>query len=126
MKKILVVEDELSFRTLIERILKRAGFELAVAADGVQATEVLQTQNVDLVISDWNMPNMDGSQLIRWVRRSPAHTRLPVLMLTVRTLPADEVEGFECGADDYLAKPYSPKELVARVERLLGANGVWR
>lgn len=126
MKRILVVEDEASFRSLIERVLKRGGFEATVAEDGQQATELLGTQAFDLVVTDWNMPRMDGSQLVRWLRKSEALRRLPVLMLTVRTKPEEEVEGFECGADDYLAKPYSPKELVARVERLLSADGVWR
>src|SRR5207245_2635491 len=119
-KRILVVEDEDSFRTLIERILKRAGFDLETAVDGEQAAERLAQQTFDLVVSDWNMPKMDGGQLVRWMRKSSAHRRLPVLMLTVRSRPQDEVEGFACGADDYLAKPYSSKELLARIDRLLG------
>ena len=123
MRKVLVVEDEASFRALLERVLRRAGMEPTCAADGEEAVALLQRESFDLVISDWNMPRMDGCQLVRWLRKTPATRGVPVLMLTVRRLPEEEVEGFECGADDYLSKPYSPKELMARVVRLVGANG---
>ena len=120
MKKILIAEDEESFRSLLERIMKRAGWQASFAVNGEVATKMLEKDKFDLVISDWNMPKMDGAQLVKWIRKNPAVCRMPVLMLTVRTSPEDEVHGFECGADDYLCKPYSPKELTARVERLLG------
>lgn len=122
-RKILVVEDEESYRALLEKVLARAGFEAAFASDGERGRDMLRREPFDLVISDWNMPGLDGGQLLRWIRKDPKVGRVPVLMLTVRRAPEQEVAGFECGADDYLAKPYSPKELLARVERLLGPGG---
>ncbi|MCX5790278.1 MAG: response regulator transcription factor [Elusimicrobia bacterium] len=121
MKKILVVEDEDSFRTLLDRIMRRAGWQPSFAVNGEAATKLLEKETFDCVVTDWNMPKMDGGQLVRWIRKNPKVQRMPVLMLTVRTKPEEEVQGFECGADDYLCKPYSPKELTARVARLVGA-----
>lgn len=118
------MEDEHSHRELLERLLKRAKYEPLVAADGMEGQELLKKQEVDLVILDWNMPRMDGGELARWIRKTPNLSRLPILMLTVRSRPDEEVLGFDCGADDYLSKPYTPKELLARLEKLLVMKGV--
>lgn len=118
-KRILVVEDEEAHRVLLERILKRAGYEALFAEDGQKGKQILEQQKVDLAVVDWNMPKMNGGDLARWIRKSSVHARLPVLMVTVRNLPDQEVLGFESGVDDYLAKPYTAKELLARIERLL-------
>ena len=118
-RKILIVEDEESHQNLLQRLLGRAGFETFVAGDGEQGKELLQRESFDLAIVDWNMPKMDGGQLARWIRKNSSLGRLPILMLTVRSRPQEEALGFESGIDDFLAKPYAPKELIARVERLL-------
>ena len=117
--RILVVEDEAGHRNLLERTLKRAGFEVLFAVDGVQGKEMLQKNTVDLVVSDWNMPKLNGGQLASWIRKNENLRHLPILMLTIRDKAEEEAMGFASGADDYLLKPYSTTELVARIERLL-------
>mgnify|MGYP001571769924 FL=1 len=119
--RILIVEDEEGYRDLLERVLKRAGFEVFFAVDGLQGKELLEKTSVDLAVLDWNLPGMTGGQLAGWIRRSPKLAHLPILMLTVRCKPEEETLGFASGADDYLAKPYDPAELVSRIKRLLGA-----
>lgn len=118
-RRILVVEDDAAHQELLARILRRAGYEALVAGDGELGQGVLKREPIDLVILDWNLPKMDGGELAQWIRKTPALSRLPILMLTVRSRPDEEVQGFECGADDYLPKPYTPKELMARLEKLL-------
>ena len=117
--RILIAEDEEAHRSLLERILKQAGFDPTFAENGLEATKFLEQKPFDAVILDWNMPKMDGGQVASWIRTNPKLRRLPILMLTVRRLPEQEVMGFESGADDFLTKPYMPKELIARIERLL-------
>jgi len=117
--KILVVEDEESHRSLLERVLRRAGFDPIFAVDGEKGKELVQKESPTLAILDWNLPKMDGGQLARWIRKNEKLRHLPILMLTVRRKSDQEVLGFESGADDYLPKPYSPKELLARLQRLL-------
>ncbi|HAH31424.1 MAG TPA: hypothetical protein DCL44_03815 [Elusimicrobia bacterium] len=123
-RRILVVEDEEGYRDLAGRILKRAGFEVLFAVDGTQGRELLQKTSVDLALLDWNLPGMDGGQLASWIRKNSRLAHLPVLMLTVRRRPEEETMGFASGADDYLAKPYTPAELVSRIKRLLGLQPV--
>ena len=118
-RRILIVEDEQGYRDLLERILKRAGFEVLSARDGIQGLELLQKTAVDLAVLDWNLPGMDGGQLASWIRKNSKLGHLPVLMLTVRRKPEEETLGFASGADDYLTKPYTPAELVSRIKRLL-------
>lgn len=118
-RKILVVEDEKGYRDLVERILKRAGFEVISALDGAQGREMLQKNSVDLAVLDWNLPKMNGGELVSWIRKNPELSHLPVLMLTVRRKPEEETFGFASGADDYLTKPYTSVELVSRIKRLL-------
>lgn len=117
--KILVVEDEEVHRSLLERILQKSGFEPVFAADGISGRKILEKVSVDAAILDWNLPGMNGGELARWIRKNPKTSRMPVIMLTVRRAPDQEVLGFESGADDYLPKPYTPQELIARLNRLL-------
>ena len=119
MSRILVVEDESAIAELVAINLRHAGFEVAVAADAEQAQAEVDAVVPDLVILDWMLPGQSGLQLARrW--RGQARTRaLPVIMLTARVLDADKVTGLDAGADDYLTKPFSPTELMARIRAVL-------
>jgi two-component system phosphate regulon response regulator PhoB len=119
MSRILVVEDESAIAELVAINLRHAGFEVAIAADAEQAQAEVDAVVPDLVILDWMLPGQSGLQLARrW--RGQARTRaLPVIMLTARVLDADKVTGLDAGADDYLTKPFSPTELMARIRAVL-------
>ena len=119
MSRILVVEDESAIAELVAINLRHAGFEVAIAADAEQAQAEVYAVVPDLVILDWMLPGQSGLQLARrW--RGQARTRaLPVIMLTARVLDADKVTGLDAGADDYLTKPFSPTELMARIRAVL-------
>jgi DNA-binding response OmpR family regulator len=114
--KILVVDDDLYIRELVAVFLRRAGFEVHEAADGVEALSTLESVKVDMAILDIMMPNLDGWELCKELRR---HYDLPLLMLTAKGETAHKVRGFELGTDDYLVKPFEPPELVARVKAVL-------
>ena len=119
MSRILVVEDESAIAELVGINLRHAGFEVAIAADAEQAQAEVDAVVPDLVILDWMLPGQSGLQLARrW--RGQARTRaLPVIMLTARVLDVDKVTGLDAGADDYLTKPFSPTELMARIRAVL-------
>ena len=119
MSSILVVEDESAIAELISINLRHAGFEVSVAADAASAQAAVDRLLPDLVLLDWMLPGQSGLQLARrW--RSDGRTRaLPVIMLTARADEADKIAGLDAGADDYLSKPFSTKELLARVRALL-------
>ena len=119
MSLILVVEDESAIAELIAINLRHAGFEVAVAADAAAAQSAIDRVLPDLVLLDWMLPGQSGVQLARrW--RSDARTRdLPLIMLTARAEEADKITGLDAGADDYLTKPFSTKELLARIRAVL-------
>jgi len=119
MSRILVVEDESAIAELVALNLRHAGFEVQIAADADQAQAEVDRVVPDLVILDWMLPGQSGLQLARrW--RAQARTRsLPVIMLTARAHDADKVSGLDAGADDYLTKPFSTTELMARIRALL-------
>jgi two-component system phosphate regulon response regulator PhoB len=119
MSTVLVVEDESAIAELISINLRHAGFEVTVATNAAQAQAAVDSVLPDLVLLDWMLPGQSGIQLARqW--RSDARTReLPVIMLTARTEEADKVTGLDAGADDYLTKPFSTKELLARIRAVL-------
>ncbi len=119
MSLVLVVEDESAIAELIAIHLRHAGHEVAVAADAAAAQARVDERLPDLVLLDWMLPGQSGVQLARrW--RSEARTReLPVIMLTARVEEADKVAGLDAGADDYLTKPFSPRELMARIRAVL-------
>ena len=119
MSRVLVVEDEPAIAELVALHLRHAGFEVALAADGDNAAAAVDRVLPDLVLLDWMLPGTSGLSLLkRW--RSQARTReLPVIMLTARGEEADRVSGLDGGADDYLAKPFSPSELMARIRAVL-------
>ena len=119
MSRVLVVEDEAAIAELMVINLRHAGFDVEVAADAVAAQAAVDRILPDLVLLDWMLPGVTGVQLARrW--RSEARTReLPLIMLTARVEEADKISGLDAGADDYLTKPFSPKELLARIRAVL-------
>ena len=119
MKRALVVEDDPDIVELIDHYLKAAGFEVEALGDGRQALERLRGGGHDVVILDLQLPGLDGLSLCAELRRDKRTRSLPVIMLTARGDEADRVVGLEVGADDYVVKPFSPKELVARVRALM-------
>jgi two-component system, OmpR family, phosphate regulon response regulator PhoB len=116
---ILVVEDEPSIAELISINLTHAGYAVSRALQADEALLLLRNTKPDLVILDWMMPGKSGVQFARELRSNPATQSIPILMLTAKGEEADKVLGLDAGADDYVTKPFSPKELVARVKALL-------
>ena len=122
-KLILIVEDEPAIRQMIAFALQRSGFEVCEAFDARQAREALANQRPDLILIDWMLPDTSGLELTRSVKRD-RHTReLPIIMLTARAEEADKVTGLDSGADDYITKPFSPRELIARIHAVLRRSG---
>ena len=116
---VLVVEDEPDIRALIVHHLTRDGFRCRTAGSGPEALQSIRGVAPDLVVLDLMLPGLDGLEVCRRLRRDPASSAIPVIMLTAKADEIDRVVGLELGADDYLAKPFSPKELVARVRAVL-------
>lgn len=116
MTKLLIVDDDANIRELVHLFLKKEGFELYEASDGIRALQLMEKIKMDLAIIDIMMPNMDGWELCRELRE---FSDIPILMLTAKGETSQKVKGFELGADDYLVKPFDPIELVARVKALL-------
>lgn len=114
--KILIVEDELALRDTLEYTLTRENYQVCVAADGPTALEVARREEPDLILLDVMLPGMDGFEVCRVLRRE---MKTPILMLTARDEEVDKVVGLEVGADDYMTKPFSMRELLARVKALL-------
>jgi DNA-binding response OmpR family regulator len=117
--RILVVEDDPDIAQLVERYLDKAGFETERAATGRAALESIAARTPDLLVLDLMLPQVDGLEVCRMVRADGATAALPIIMLTARAEESERIVGLELGADDYLAKPFSPGELVARVRALL-------
>ena len=123
MIKILVAEDEPQTAQLIEFKLKQQGFAVIHARDGDEAMNLLPREMPDLVVLDAMMPVMDGFEVLRRMKESPVLKNIPVIMLTAKSKDKDVVAGLELGAADYIVKPFSPPELVARVRKVLGETG---
>ena len=120
MHTILVIEDDPDTRRIVTRYLERSGFRVEVARDGLAGLEAALEAGTDLVVLDRMLPGLDGLELLRRLR---ARRRTPVIMLTARVEEADRIAGLEFGADDYVVKPFSPGELVARVKAVLRRTG---
>jgi DNA-binding response OmpR family regulator len=116
MPTILVVDDEPQIATIARDYLTRAGFSVAVATDGTSGLDMARQNRPDLVVLDLGLPRLDGLAVARTLRRE---SDVPIIMLTARVDEADRLAGFEVGADDYITKPFSPRELVARVSSVL-------
>jgi DNA-binding response OmpR family regulator len=116
MATVLVVDDEPIVRDVVVRYLEREGYATLEAGDGDDARRLVERESPDLVVLDVMLPGTDGLELCRWIR---ARSELPVIMLTARGEEADRIVGLELGADDYVTKPFSPRELAARVRTVL-------
>jgi two-component system response regulator ResD len=116
---VLVVDDEPTITDVVSRYLQRAGYETRSAAAGPAALQLVGEARPDLVVLDLMLPGMDGLEVMRRLRADGDRRRLPVILLTAKGEPADRVIGLRLGADDYVAKPFSPAELVARVDAVL-------
>ncbi len=120
MAKILAVDDSASMRQMVTFTLKGAGFDVVEAADGVEALGKAKSQTFDLVISDVNMPKMDGLTLIKELRKLPAFKFIPMLMLTTESTADKKQEGRAAGATGWIVKPFNPEQLLATIKKVLG------
>ena len=116
---ILVVEDEPAIQELISYGLRQAGHETFCAGDAEQAMKIVNDVLPDLVLLDWMLPGMSGIELAKILRRAPRTKNIPIIMLTARTEECDKISGLEVGADDYITKPFSPRDLAARIKAVL-------
>jgi two-component system phosphate regulon response regulator PhoB len=121
--KILIVEDEAPIREMIAFHLSRAGYETLEAPDCQSARELLADERPDLALVDWMLPDMSGLELTRTLKRDESNEDLAIIMLTARADEYDKVAGLEGGADDYITKPFSPRELIARIHAVLRRSG---
>ena len=119
MHRILIIEDERDIADLIGFNLQRAGFEVIKSYDGLEGTELALRERPDLILLDLMLPGRDGYAVFRELRRDSRTVNTPVIMLTARAQTEDRIQGLEAGADDYLTKPFSPKELMLRVQAVL-------
>ena len=119
---ILVVEDEAALVTLLRYNLEREGFRVAVAADGEEALLLAREEKPDLVLLDWMLPLLSGIEVCRQLRRMTETRSVPIIMLTARGEEGDKLRGLDSGADDYITKPFSPSELVARIRAVMRRN----
>ena len=119
MTKVLIVEDETGLVTLLKYNLEIQGFETAVAMDGKIVMQTILTEQPDLILMDWMLPNVSGIDLCREIRQTHDVKHIPIIMLTARGEESDKVRGLSYGADDYMTKPFSVPELIARIQALL-------
>ena len=120
--KILVVDDDMRLRSLLERYLVEQGFQVRTAADGEQMNRLLERENFHLMVLDLMLPGEDGLSICRRIRQS--ENDMPIIMLTAKGDEVDRIIGLEMGADDYLPKPFNPRELLARIRAVLRRRGV--
>lgn len=117
--RILVVDDEPDILKLLEYNLKRSGFQVILAKDGPEAIEAARANRPDLVLLDIMLPDMEGTEVLRRLKSMEATASIPVIMLTAKGEEVDKIVGFELGAEDYITKPFSPRELILRVKAVL-------
>lgn len=119
MLTILIVEDDVAIREMLQQFLTPKNFEVITAENGKLAFDQLAERNPDLVLLDWMLPDFSGPELLKMMRSNTAQKEVPVIMLTARSEEEDKIKGLEVGADDYITKPFSLKELLARIRALL-------
>jgi len=119
-KRILAVDDEPHILKLVAFSLKTGGFDVVEATDGLSAIAVAEAEQPDLILLDVMMPALDGYETCRRLKQNPATRDIPVIMLTAKAQASEQAIGLECGATDYVCKPFTPKELVAQVRGFLG------
>lgn len=117
--KVLIVEDDTNLVELLTYNFEKEGFTTVQTEDGEEALVLAQEESPDIVILDWMIANLSGIEVCRRLRRSPDTQNVPIIMLTARTEEADRIRGLETGADDYITKPFSPRELIARINAVL-------
>ena len=122
--KILIVDDEKTIVEAVKYNLDKGGFRTLVASDGPKALELARQEKPDLILLDWMLPEMDGLAVCRILKQETKTKHIPVIMLTVKSEERDKVMGLETGADDYVTKPFSARELVARVKAMLRRAGL--
>jgi two-component system phosphate regulon response regulator PhoB len=120
---ILIVEDEDAIRGMLMMVLEQAGFKSIAAVDAAEAQKVLDENAPDLILLDWVLPGISGVEWARRLKKDPIYRDLPIILLTARGEEEDTVRGLESGADDYMTKPFSTKELVARIRAVLRRTG---
>ena len=120
---ILIVEDEAAIRGMLTIVLEQAGFSALAAADVESAQKSLIDSSPDLILLDWMLPGISGVEWARRLKKDSSYKDMPIILLTARGEEEDKVRGLEIGADDYLTKPFSPKELVARIRAVLRRSG---
>lgn len=120
---ILVVEDEDAIRAMLIMVLEQAGFSPIAAADAQEAQKALEENLPDLILLDWMLPSISGVEWARRLKKEPMYRDIAIILLTARGEEEDKVRGLEIGADDYVTKPFSPKELVARIRAVLRRTG---
>ena len=118
-KSILLVEDEAAIREMVQHALSRAGFEIRAVPDAAHADRAIEQSVPDLILLDWMLPGVSGLEFARRLRRGNATRNIPLIMLTAKGEEGDRLSGFEAGVDDYVVKPFSVKELVARIGAVL-------
>ena len=124
-QKILVVDDDREVVRLMKAYLEKVKYEVLVAYDGETALHILRREKPDLILLDLMLPDRDGYEITRLIKRDPALERIPIIMLTARVADADKITGLELGADDYVTKPYNPREVIARVRARLRGRGAF-
>ena len=122
MARILVADDDVDIRELVEFKLSTLGHDVVAVGDGAAAVEACRSERPDLAVLDVMMPGVSGLDAIRAIRADPALADLPVILLTARAQESDVETGFDSGADDYITKPFSPRELASRVQALLSRS----
>jgi len=120
---ILVVEDEDAIRAMLMMVLEQAGYTAIAAADAEDAQKIVHENLPDLILLDWMLPGISGAEWARRLKKEQIYRELPIILLTARGEEEDKVKGLEIGADDYITKPFSPKELVARIRAVLRRSG---
>lgn len=123
-ENILIVEDEKDIAEMIRYNLEKEGYKVSVASKGSMALELLEENSPDLVILDIMLPDIDGFEVCRKMRSEPATSAVPVIFLSAKSQEMDKVVGLELGADDYMTKPFSPRELIARIKAVLRRKAV--
>jgi two-component system, OmpR family, phosphate regulon response regulator PhoB len=118
---LLVADDDEDILTLVQLRLTRSGYDVVVARDGEEALRLTREKQPDLAVLDWMMPKASGVEVLRAIRADARTSDIPVILLTARASEADIEEGLAAGADDYIAKPFSPQELAARIQGILAA-----
>ncbi|MBX9910567.1 MAG: response regulator [Beijerinckiaceae bacterium] len=119
-KRILIVEDTLDNRQIMRDLLTSSGYECHEAVDGLQGVEMASTVSPDLILMDIQLPKLDGYDTTRRIKADPATAAIPIIAVTSYALSGDELKARAAGCDDYLSKPFSPRELLAHVRRFLG------